>query len=50
MKKVFQFKELNNMKLKNQLYITYVFLLINSIIIISSIYYKTSYNITLKNV
>ena len=50
MKKVFRFKQFNNMKLKNQLYITYVFLLISSILIISSVYYRTSYNITLKNI
>lgn len=50
MKKVFEFKDLNNMKLKNQLYLTYVFLLVSSILIISTVYYKKSYNITIKNI
>lgn len=45
-----KFKMINNIKLKNQLYITNLFLIISSILIMSIIYYKTSYNITLDNI
>lgn len=50
MKKIFQLKKINNMKLKNQLYITYVFLISISILVISAIYCRTSYNVTIKNI
>ena len=50
MKRIFQLRNINNMKLKNQLYITYVFLISISILIISTIYYRTSYNVTVKNI